>query len=300
MATDWLITGAGGQLGSVILRRLTRRAAAAAVGTVSERGPRPEAGGGVAIDLMNADKVEALVRRLRPRFVIHTAAVTNVADAYRDPEHARRVNFELTRRLCGLSQEIGARFVLTSTDLVFSGDDPPYRETDSPEPKSIYGATKVEAEQSIAEATNAVALRLPLMYGVPAVDRPTTFMNQIKAILDRRELTLFGDEFRTPIWLEDAARACIEVAQSDVTGILHAGGPERLTRLRMGELTARALGIADARIRAISQCEAESPEQRPADVSLVSSRFEELFRRPAGLRMPEALQEIAAELKPAP
>lgn len=295
MATDWLITGAGGQLGSVLLRLLARRGAAA-VGTVSDKGPRPDIGETIPIDLAKREALEALIRRLRPRFIIHTAALTNVNDAYRNPDTARRMNFEVPSEINQLACDLGARLVFTSTDLVFGGDEAPYRETDPTRPKSIYGATKVEAEHVLKDSPNAVTLRLPLMYGVPAVNRPTTFMNQVRAMLDRRELTMFGDEYRSPIWLEDAARACVDVAHSDVTGILHAGGPQRLSRLQMGELTAKALGIADARLRAVSQCEIESPEPRPTDVTLDSSRFTSLFRRAPGVSMHEALMDIAEEL----
>lgn len=297
MATDWLITGAGGQLGSVLLRLLTRRGAAV-VGTVSERGPKPDVGEVLPIDLARSDDVSALLRRLRPRYIVHAAAVTNMVDAYRNPDLARQINFEMTRDLNSMAKDVGARVVFTSTDLVFDGEEPPYREDDVAKPRSVYGKTKVEAENALADSPNAITLRLSLMYGVPAVTRPTTFMHQLKAMLDRRELTLFNDEFRTPIWLEDAARACVDVARSDQTGILHIGGPERLSRLQMGELTAKALGIGDARIRAVSQCENNAPETRPADVSLDSSRFQQLYRRPAGLRMSEALQDIAQELSP--
>lgn len=295
MATDWLITGAGGQLGSVLLRLLTRRGAAA-VGTISDRGLRPEVGESLPIDLTNLENLGAMLRRLRPRFIIHTAAVSSIMDAYRNPDYARRVNFESTEKLSALAQEVGARFVFTSTDLVFGGDEAPYLEGDPAAPKSVYGMTKVEAEHALADAEHAVVLRLPLMYGVPAVDRPTTFISQVKAMMDRRELTLFGDEFRTPIWLEDAARACVDVAQSDFCGTLHAAGPERLSRLQMGELTAKALHIDDARIRAISQCEVNTPEPRPADVSLDATLFKNTFRRTAGIPMAEALADIAKQL----
>lgn len=295
MATDWLITGAGGQLGSVLLRQLVRRGAAG-VGTASMSGPRPEVGEVFPIDLLNRDQVVALIQKLRPRYIIHAAAMTNVNDAYRQPDRARQTNVEMTQQLLELASEFGFRLVFISTDLVFGGDEAPYAESDAPSPRSVYGKTKAEAEHFVQQSGSAVALRLPLMFGVPAVDRPTTFINQLRSLLDRRELMLFNDEFRTPIWLEDAARACIETAQGNVTGILHAGGPERLSRLQMGELAAKALGVDDPRIQAISQCEIDSPEPRPADVSLNSARYESLFRHSPGVPMSETLGEIARQL----
>jgi len=121
-------------------------------------------------------------------------------------------------------------------------------------------------------------------------------MSQLRALFDRRELSLFQDEYRTPLWLEDAARACIDVAQSDVTGVIHAGGPERLSRLEMIEIAAAALDIPDPRIRSISQSALVTPEPRPADVSLESARYRSLFHHAPGVSMSDAMSEIARAL----
>lgn len=292
MATQWLVTGAGGQLGSVLLGMLARRGAAA-VGTASRNGPRPIVGDVVPIDFADASSISTSLKQLRPQFIVHAAAMTSVNECFHDPDKARRVNVVASQRLAELAAELNARLVFISTDLVFDGSLPPYSETDDPRPLSVYGHTKREAEMSLQNADRAVVLRLPLMYGIPAVKRDTTFTSQLHALSDRRELPLFYDEFRTPLWLEDAARSCIDVARSDVTGVLHAGGPERLSRLEMIEIAARAYDIDDPRIRSVSQSEISLPETRPPDVSLDSTRFEAIFHRPPGIPMTEAMAEIA-------
>jgi dTDP-4-dehydrorhamnose reductase len=283
----WLVTGAGGQLGSVVLRQLTELGIAA-VGTVSPSGPRPERGRTVPLDLLDTAQVERLVETLAPERIVHCAALTQVAACFRDPVQAERINVETTRTLARLSER---RFVLLSTDMVFDGERAPYPERAEPQPTTVYGRTKLAAETvALATAPRCTAVvRVPLLYGIPSVQRPTTFLALADAVRARKPVNLFADEVRTPLWLEDAARAVRQVADSPLLGTVHTGGPEPLTRLQMGQRLAAALGIEDPALVAGSQRAAGDPEPRPRDLSLVSQRFREHFGVAPGLCMADAL-----------
>ena len=89
-------------------------------------------------------------------------------------------------------------------------------------------------------------------------------------------MTLFDDEWRTPLDLATASEALVAIAESDFTGVLHLGGPQRLSRVEMGVQLAAAIGV-EASIRPLSRNAAGQPEPRPRDVSLDSSRWRTLF-----------------------
>lgn len=295
MRCDWLVTGAGGQFGSVLVRELSVRGDSA-LGLISPRGRAPCWGNIVRADITDRDAMADVVRRSGPRFIVHAAAVTRVDEAFADPALARRTNVDATGQAAELADEIGARFVLISTALVFDGTRPPYDERAAPAPLSVYGQTKADAERRTLAFEGTLVVRPPLMYGLPAVSRPTTFMKQLDAIRSGAELRLFEDEFRTPIALSDLARSTIEAARSGETGVLNVGGPQRLSRLEMGRIAARALGRSDRHIIPTRQSEMTFPEPRPRDVSLDSSRFACLMDSPAGQPMAEAMKEIINEL----
>ena len=292
MSNRWLVTGAGGQFGSVLLRELVDRDPSA-LGLISPSGPAPFVGETVRVDLTDRDALAEVVRGARPAVIIHAAALTNVSAAFEDPALATQMNVDTTVRLAELAGEVGARFVFVSTDLVFDGTRAPYGEGAAPSPLSIYGRTKAEAERLVLQFTGALIVRPPLMYGLPAAPRETTFVNQLSAIRDGNALRLFEDEFRTPIALIDAARSIIHAAQSDHVGVLHVAGPERLSRLEMGRLAAHALGRSDRNIIPTRQREMQFAEPRPADVSLDCGLFGRIFDRPPGRPMREAMVEIA-------
>jgi dTDP-4-dehydrorhamnose reductase len=271
-----LITGASGQLGAYLLR-------AAVHGTrhvTAWSGTRCEERFGVSVrpvDLTNHNSVTAAFRETDPQAVIHAAALARVADCHRDPALARRVNRDASAHLAALCADSGARLVHVSTDLVFDGERAPYREDDAPAPVSVYGCTKWEAEQAVLTAARSLVVRVSLLFGPTLCDRPTFFDEQVSALRTGRRVTLFTDEWRTPLDYPTAAEALVGLIESDLTGVLHLGGAERLSRLEMGQRLAAFLGGGAEAIHAVRREDVPSPEPRPRDTSLDSGRWRRLF-----------------------
>jgi dTDP-4-dehydrorhamnose reductase len=270
-----LITGAGGLLGAYLLRAASGRADVVALG-----GPRGGERFGVSlhpVDLTDADAAAAVFRAVRPDVILHAAAVARVADCVRDPERAWRTNAGATATLARLAADAGVRLVHVSTDLVFGGERAPYREDDAPDPVSVYGKTKRAAEESVLAVPRSAVVRVSLLYGPALHGRASFFDEQAAALRSGRPVTLFRDEWRTPLDLVTAARALLAVAESDYSGLLHVGGPERLSRLEMGLRLAAFLGVDAAPIVAADRDAVPAVEPRPRDVSLDSSRWRSAF-----------------------
>lgn len=278
MHRKWLITGASGQLGGYVLRALAHHHPDDSVCALAGAGDTlPGAHHVERVDLADTTRLAVVLSEQRPTHVLHLAAMTAVNACFNDPARAAALNINATTLITYVADEIGARLVHCSTDMVFDGYAAPYRESDPVAPLSVYGLTKANAEAAARESESVAIVRLPLMYGLPLTDRATTFANQLAALRAGDELKLFADEFRTPVWLADAADALLAVAESDFTGTLHVAGPERLSRHTLISRCAEALGISNARLTPISWREIEFPEPRPADLSLVGERFVDLF-----------------------
>jgi dTDP-4-dehydrorhamnose reductase len=286
--TQILVTGASGQLGAYLLQELHRCSAPVQAWSGSRQGDlfgvplRP-------VDLTDPFQVARAFAETRPDVILHTAALASVADCERDPDLACLVNAMGTAVLADLAATAHARLVLISTDLVFDGESPPYRESDPPQPLTVYARTKLEAE-NVRSLRNTVIVRISLLFGPSQNGRPSFFDSQSDALRQGKPLTLFADEWRTPLALTTAARALLDIARSDVTGVLHLGGPERLSRLEMGQRLAGFLGVSSPNIVAASRLKASEP--RPRDVSLDSSCWRELFPGSAWPCWDEALRDM--------
>src|SRR5207244_6259254 len=95
------------------------------------------------------------------------------------------------------------------------------------------------------------------------VGRPYFFDEQVAALRQGRSLTLFSDEWRTPLSLATAARALLAIVRSDFQGVLHLGGPERMSRLEMGRRLAAYLGVDASYVVAALRSSMSSPDPRP-------------------------------------
>lgn len=223
------------------------------------------------VELEDGGAIARAAQRWRPRAVVHCAAVSAIASCAKDPARARRVNTDATLAVASACARLGARLVHVSTDLVFGGDGAPYAEDATPAPATAYGETKAAAEKAALFAGDVVVARLSLLFGPTRTARRGFFDAQLDALRAQTPLTLFDDEWRTPLSLRVAADVLARLVTSGVRGVLHVAGPERMSRLEMGRRLAAALGMTP-RIRAVSRASAPG-EPRPRDVSLDIARL---------------------------
>jgi dTDP-4-dehydrorhamnose reductase len=286
-----LLTGASSQVGGYFLREIAKHP----IPSVAWSGSRTGRLFGIElepVDLTDTERVRAAFRRAAPTVVIHAGAVAGVGECYRNPERAYQVNTQGTVLLADLAREAGARMLFLSTDLVFDGEKGSYREDDLPAPLSVYGRTKAAAEQAVRAVPHGLVLRVSLLFGPSIVGHPYFFDEQVAALREGRRLTLFQDEWRTPFSLASAARAVRMLVQSDFAGILHLGGPERMSRLEMGQRLAGYLGVETSTLVAVSRSNVPAAEPRPCDTSLDCSRWRSLFPAQRWPGWHEALAEM--------
>lgn len=226
----------------------------------------------VRVDLTNAGGLKQLFEEVCPDAVIHTAAMANPEDCQQHPQAAYAVNVDATVAIARYCQARDIPLVFTSTDIVFDGLNPPYRETDPVSPVNIYGEHKVIAEQEILACYPQTTIcRLPLMFGRSTPAGKSFLQPLLASMRGRQRIRLFKDEFRTPI-SADTGAAGLLLALGGVTGILHLGGAESISRYQFGCLVAELFGFDPGLIIGGSQKDVNMLALRPPDVSLDSRK----------------------------
>lgn len=288
-----LITGASGFLGWN-LSRLARRDWAVH-GTVHAHAIDIAGVRIHRVDLTSLPAVTECFRVIRPEAVIHAAAVANPNTCQLHPAESARVNVDASLHIAALCREAGIPCLFTSTDLVYNGSHPPYREDDPTSPVCVYGAQKVLAEEGMARACPDVTIcRMPLMFGDPGPASSSFIQPMLRTLREGGTLRLFTDEFRTPVSGTDAALGLLLVLRRGVSGVIHLGGRERVSRHAFGLLLAEAFGIRQARLAPCLRQDVPMPAPRPKDVSLDSSKAFALGFDPAPLA--SSLAELAGRL----
>ncbi len=284
-----LVTGASGFLGWHLCRaaQLTWRVE----GTYHRHCPPLPGVTLHSIDLTDAAAVAPWLTALNPDAVIHTAALSQPNRCEQDPDYSYAMNVEATGRLAqfcgasgtGRSANRQIPFVFTSTDQVFDGQAAPYSETDAPNPINRYGHHKAEAEALIQTLhPTATICRMPLMYGPASPTAECFLQGFLRTLAAGKPLNLFADEFRTPAYVEDAAAGLL-LALEKATGLLHLGGPDRLSRYDFGLHMAAVYRLDKSLLVPGKQSEVTMPAARPADVSSNSQKAFELGYCPRGV-----------------
>ncbi len=229
-------------------------------------------------DLLDFAAVEREFKKDRPQLVIHCAAVSTVAEAQKNPDHAWRVNVEMTRLLAGLASE--GRFIFFSTDLVFDGRRGNYIETDAVNPLTRYGETKAAAEKIVGQNPRHLVVRTSINGGV-SIPGNRAFNEQLRAALQAsgQGMTLFTDEFRCPIPASETARAVWELAQKNGAGIFQVAGAEKLSRWQIGQLLIGRWPEVKVKIQSGSAKDFAGPP-RALDTSLDISKIQKFLSAP--------------------
>jgi dTDP-4-dehydrorhamnose reductase len=226
----------------------------------------------VTCDITDAYALARMFSQVKPSGVIHCAAASKPNFCQEHPDFSRRVNVDAAVSIAELCARRGVPCAFTSSDLVFDGETPPYHESSPRGPVNVYGEQKVEAESGMLQAWPETAVcRMPLMFGRPSPVASSFLQPMVAALRQGKALSLFADEFRTPVSGHTAAAGLL-LALENMEGVVHLGGRERISRYEFGRRLCGIMG-ADENLPAPSrQADAPMAAPRPRDVSLDSSR----------------------------
>ncbi|QIR39645.1 NAD(P)-dependent oxidoreductase [Tolypothrix sp. PCC 7910] len=241
------------------------------------------------VNLTDLQELKQIFNDIKPDAVIHTAALSQPNFCQNHPQESYAINVTASCNIAGLCADYAIPCAFTSTDLVFDGLNAPYQETDSVNPLSIYGEQKVQAEIGMLERYPHTAVcRMPLMFGM-ATPTAKSFMQQfIETLQAGKELSLFIDEFRTPVSGKTAAQGLL-LALEKVQGLIHLGGKERISRYDFMRQLVEVFEIPNAKLKGCRQEDIKMAAPRPKDVSLNSSKAFALGYQPLSIK-----EELAA------
>ena len=152
-------------------------------------------------DLGNLAGLRETVQRLRPQVIVNAAAHTAVDKAESEPELARLINATAPGVLAQEAHQLGAWLVHYSTDYVFDGSgSQPWVEIDTPAPLSVYGHTKLEGEQLIAQhCPKHLIFRTSWVYAARGGNFAKTMLRLAR---ERERLTVIDDQWGAPTGAE--------------------------------------------------------------------------------------------------
>lgn len=128
--------------------------------------------------------------------IINASAYTNVELAEDEPEKAMLINAESPKIIAGFAGKNNILYVDYSSDYIFDGTKPVYKEDDEPCPLNVYGRSKLIGEENIRSSTdNYLILRTSWVFSSVGKN----FVKTIRSLLlSKPEIKVIDDQIGRP------------------------------------------------------------------------------------------------------
>lgn len=274
-----LVTGAKGQLGTELMR-VCAEAGDEVVGIDID-----------SVDITSRIAVHEALAEIRPDAIIHGAAFTAVDACESQPDTAMLVNGTAVEYIVEAADAIGAHLVQVSTDYVFDGTKVgPYVESDAPNPRSVYGSTKLAGERAALTYPSAAVARTSWVCGFHGGNMVKTVF---KLARERDTLSFVTDQVGHPTFTSDLAPMLHRLAVDRRTGVFHTTNQGAVSWCEFVREIVRLMGLDPAMVHGITtdQLQPPRPAARPANSVLENRAWRE-----AGYAPSRDFREPLAEL----
>lgn len=279
-----LITGSNGQVGSCLVKQL-------------QSCPQIEflAVDRNALDITSEQEVIKIVNNFMPNIIINAAAHTAVDKAEDEVELSYAINCDGPKYLAQAAERVGAAILHISTDYVFAGDkEDLYNESDSVNPQSIYGESKLAGEDAVINACSRhIILRTAWVFG----EEGNNFVKTMLRIAQQKDsLGVVADQFGGPTYAGDVAAALIIIAKTitdskntfntEHYGIYHFSGIPHVSWYKFAQVifdkaVEQKILVKSPNVNMIKTEQYPTSAKRPANSKLNTKKITTVFNIPA-------------------
>lgn len=214
------------------------------------------------VDIRDAGKVQTVLEKACPDWIVLAAAYTNVDDCESHPDLSFAVNRDGPVNVARAAKLIGARLLFISSDYVFDGTKTsPYEAGDRRNPQSVYGRSKAEAEVLLLDVLPECCIaRTSWLFGMGGKCFPDTIL---KLAASRPVLDVVNDQRGSPTYAVDLSKAIIDLCRKNAQGIVHVTNAGDCSWFEFAREIVKGAGLA-AEVRPVSSLQMARPAPRPA------------------------------------
>jgi dTDP-4-dehydrorhamnose reductase len=258
-----LVTGAGGMLGSDVVR---------AAEFVNHEVVGVTHGD---LDITDRAAVERILFQERPEVVVNCAAYTDVDGAEEDLGGAMDVNAEGAANVAAAANEIAAKVIYPSSDYVFDGSkSEAYLESDEPRPQSIYAQSKLAGEHETAETSpRHFIARSAWLFGASGRNFVETMLSLAR---DHGEVVVVRDQVGSPTYTAHLADALVRLAGTEAYGIHHLASQGECSWFEFAQEIFKQAGV-ECRVMSCTSDEFGRPAPRPSYSALGTERADAIY-----------------------
>lgn len=268
-----LVTGSNGLLGQKLVYKLKDRKDVDLVATARGKNRLRNQAGYTFLSLDIGDKanVDAVIDSVKPNYIIHTAAMTQVDDCELNHEACNRANVDAVQYIVDAAERNNCHLIHISTDFIFNGEEGPYDEEGIADPLSYYGSAKLKGELIVQNSKLKWAiLRTVLVYGIVDNMSRSNIVLWAKGALEKgNPINVVDDQFRSPTLAEDLADGCILAVDKNATGIYNISGKDQFSIIDLVRAVADYYNLDKSLINPVSSETLNQAAKRPPKTGFI-------------------------------
>ena len=260
-----LITGAYGQLGDACVKFLKNNY------NITLSGVSPS-DGGVHLDIRSKSSIKKVLSDIDPDVILNLAALTDVDGCELDPQQAKDINVSGVKNLC---RDFSGHFIQISTDYVFDGESGPYSEEDQPNPRSVYGKTKLFADNWLLDNySKSTIIRTNILYSYTKRTKASFLKWVVDSLNDNQNIKVVNDQWNNPTWTESLSSVISKIIDNQAFDLYHYGDRDILNRFDFSILISKVFNLDSSLIMPISSDELNQIAPRPRKSGLITKKIE--------------------------
>ena len=260
-----LITGAYGQLGDACVKFLKNNY------NITLSGVSPS-DGGVHLHIRSKSSIKKVLSDIDPDVILNLAALTDVDGCELDPQQAKDINVSGVKNLC---RGFSGHFIQISTDYVFDGESGPYSEEYQPNPKSVYGKTKLSADNWLLDNySKSTIIRTNILYSYTKRTKASFLKWVVDSLHDNQNIKVVNDQWNNPTWTESLSSVIYKIIDNQAFDLYHYGDRDILNRFDFSILISKVFNLDSSLIMPISSDELNQIAPRPRKSGLITKKIE--------------------------
>lgn len=225
------------------------------------------------LDITYSEAVDKFLSTRSADWFVNCAAYTAVDKAESEPEKAYAINAGAVKNIAEAAAANGMRVLHISTDYVFDGESTmPYKETDAPNPQSVYGKTKLEGERILTDLLpSSVIVRTAWLYSKYGKN---FYLTMAAKAANKEKVRVINDQYGCPTHAAALAKAVMRLIEVNAPGgIYHFVGKEPMTWYEFTRKIYSECGADPDLVSPITTADYPTPARRPRFSVLDTSKI---------------------------
>ena len=260
-----LLTGSNGQLGYSCKEDLSEKFDLICTS-------RSKSKGTLQLDIFDRNAVSNTLKKFQPDIVINLSAFTDVNGCEKNPHLANKINFEGVKNIC---DNFDGHLIHISSDYVFDGKDGPYDESSTTNPISVYGTSKLKADEYIIKnKSHYTILRANVLYDYHKKTNASFLKWVIESLQQNKAIKVVNDQWNNPTWTRNFYIFILKLIKKKGHGLLNYADNGIMTRYDFALKIANIFDLDTNLIEQIKTKELKQEAKRPMKSGLITKKIE--------------------------